>query len=400
MEAMRATWAAVIVVTWAGVARAETADLTLRQEPGAAEEEVATGPPDTTPAPWGFYRDRQGRVMQVSFDLGRRVWLGIGYAPHRRLTGQMEVAPAAFDFGASYETCRRTGSRAIACALIEGEARAHSYGLDMTAVRFDLSHRYTTPLLRITTFFGEPARHDFFLNVGLFYGGAPPRARAARDRRRAGADAGQRAGDAGPVAVGDMRSYVRLRAGPGVEMRFGPWADEARYVAFLPQATFEGSLILGKRAFQQIDFRVRGDLLRSASWESRKLPGNWIADARGVVRGRAAGHQRPAGIAAARGRGARARRRRRRGPRRRRHTAGLGVAGHRRLPHVVLRPARSSAARGHAVKPALRSCDRAVGGRRRARRGRGQRRHVRAAGLDHRARTGSVFASASTPASA
>src|SRR5216117_1890817 len=50
-------------------------------------------------APWGFYRDRQGRVMQVSFDLGRRLWLGVGYAPHRTPAGQTEISPAAFDFG-------------------------------------------------------------------------------------------------------------------------------------------------------------------------------------------------------------------------------------------------------------------------------------------------------------
>jgi hypothetical protein len=162
---------------------------------------------------------------------------------------------------------------------MEGEARVHPFGLDLTAVRFDLSHRYQEPLLRITTFFGEPARHDFYLNVGVF-SEALHLERAPR-----GIDGEQALTLASVQATldlwqsADLRSYVRLRAGPGVEMRFGPWRSEARYVGFLPRAVLEGNLIVGKRAFQQVDFRLRGDLLRSVSWAPRTLPGDWIADA-------------------------------------------------------------------------------------------------------------------------
>ena len=87
---------AALVMT-AGTARAEdeapdAPDLTLRAA-GAAEvigktaappapaEAVAAPPQDGAAggdAPWGFYRDRQGREMQVSYDFGRRLWLGVG----------------------------------------------------------------------------------------------------------------------------------------------------------------------------------------------------------------------------------------------------------------------------------------------------------------------------------
>ena len=277
---MRAIWAAVIVMTWAGVATAGATDLTLRKDPGQVDGEVAAGPPDMTPAPWGFYRDGQGRVMQVSFDLGRRVWLGVGYAPRRRPTGDKEVASAAFDFGASYERLSADGLTRYRLRVLEGEARVHPFGLDMTAAHFDLSHRYTGPLVRITTFFGEPERHDFYLNVGLF-------SEALHVERAPRAIDGEQAVTLGNVQAtldlwqsADMRSFVRLRTGPGVEMRFGPWRDQARYVGLLPQAAFEGNLIVGKRAFHQVSFRVRGDLLRSvSSWPARALPGYWIADA-------------------------------------------------------------------------------------------------------------------------
>ena len=274
-----ATWIAVTVVMWAGVARAETPDLTLRKDPRDPSAEVATGTPDMTPVPWGFYRDRQDRLMQVSFDLGRRVWLGVGYAPRRRLTGATELTPAAFDFGTSYEVLSGDGLTRYRLHVLEGEARVHSFGLDLTAVRFDLSHRYTGPLVRITTFFGEPARHDFFLNVGLF-------CEALHVERAPRGIDGEQALTLGTIQAtldlwqsANMRSYVRLRAGPGVEMRYGSWREQARYVGVLPQAAFEGNLVIGKRQFQQVGFRVRGGYLRSVTLESRALPGNWIADA-------------------------------------------------------------------------------------------------------------------------
>jgi hypothetical protein len=218
--------------------------------------------------------------MQVSFDLGRRVWLGVEYAPRRRPTGAMEVAPAAFDFGATYEDLSADGLTRYRWHLLEGEARVHPFGADITALRFDLSHRYDRPLVRITTFFGEPERHDLYLNVGM-YSETMHLEIAPR-----GID-GEQSVTLGNVQAtldlwqsADMRSFLRLRAGPGVEMRFGPWRDDARYVGFLPQATLEGNLVVGERAFeQQLGFRVRGDLLRSVSWQSRALPGYWIADA-------------------------------------------------------------------------------------------------------------------------
>ena len=60
-------------------------------------------------------------------------------------------------------------------------------------------------------------------------------------------------------------------------MRLGPWGDETRYVGILPQATLEGNVILGQRAMQRLNFRLRGDVLRSATWHAEPLPGDWTA---------------------------------------------------------------------------------------------------------------------------
>jgi hypothetical protein len=281
---MRTTWAAVIAVTWAGVARAEVWDLDFPKAPVKAEAaagDPAAGSPAPAPVgiPWGFYQDDQGRVMQVSFDLTRRAYLGTAYAPRRLPGGAVEVGPAAFDFGAQYELLSADGLTRYRWHLLEGEAVVHSFGLDVTAVRFDLSHRYTAPLVRITTFFGTPARHDFWLNVGVF-------SEAGHLERAPRGIDGEEVLTLGTVQAtldlwqsADLRSYLRLRAGPGAEMRFGPWGREARYVGYVPRAAVEGDFFLDRRAFHKLSFCLRGDLLRSVSLDSRPLPGgSWLAD--------------------------------------------------------------------------------------------------------------------------
>jgi hypothetical protein len=251
------------------------------------DDDVAEGaPPVTTTAvaappaavPAGFYRDGLGRLMQVSFDLGRRVWLGVAYAPRRRPTGEAEIAPASFDFGATYDDLSADGMTRHRFRIFDGEVRLHPFGLDLTAFRYDLSHRYDHPLVRVTTFLGQPERHDLFLNVGLFM-------EALRFEVAPRGIDGEDAITVGNVQAtldlwqsADLRSYLRLRTGPGVEMRLGQWGDQTRFVGFFPQATLEGSFIVGRRALQQLTFWLRGDFLRSLTWTARPLPGDWLAD--------------------------------------------------------------------------------------------------------------------------
>jgi hypothetical protein len=278
--------AAAIMLAGVG-ARAQDAppDLTLRKDtPGEATiappaAVVTTAPEDgfAGEVPWGFYRDRQGRMMQVSFDFGRRLWLGVGYAPHRTPAGQTEISPAAFDFGVTHDELSENGRTRRRFTVLDGQVRLHDFGLDVTGFRYDLSHRYLHPLLRITTFVKDPARHDLYLNVGLYsetlHFETEPRGIQGEQsltlaNLQATLDLWQ---------SDDLRSYVRLRAGPGIEMRFGPWAQETRYVGILPQATLEGNIVMGQRAMQRLNFRLRGELLRSATWHAEELPGNWVA---------------------------------------------------------------------------------------------------------------------------
>lgn len=264
-----------------GAAAAAGATATATTTTSAGDDDADSEPAEviSSEVPWGFYRDRQGRTMQVSFDFGRRLWLGVGYAPRLRSTGETEFSPAAFDFGAAWDQLAPDGRTRHRFRVLDGQVRLHSFGLDVVGFRYDMSHRYQHPLLRVTTFFREPARRDLYLNVGIY-------TEALRFEVAPRGIAGEHVLTLGNVQAtldlwqsADLRSYVRLRVGPGVEMRIGPWGDETRYVGLLPQGTLEGNFILGHRAMQQLTFRVRGDFLRSATWQAQPLPGDWLANA-------------------------------------------------------------------------------------------------------------------------
>jgi hypothetical protein len=228
--------------------------------------------------PAGFFRDERGRVMQVSFDLQERLWLGVAYAPRKRSLGRQELGPAAFDFGLTQEWNSEDGRTRHRVAVLDGEARINPFGLDITAFRYDMSHAYGFPLLRLTTLWRQPARHDLYLNVGVY-------GEVGRVQIEPLGEAGNHQLTLASLQPTldlwqsrDLRSYVRLRLGPVVHMRFGPWRQEAQLVTSLPETALEGNFILGKRALQQARFRLRGEWLRKLAWLPEPVARDWLVD--------------------------------------------------------------------------------------------------------------------------
>jgi hypothetical protein len=216
--------------------------------------------------------------MQVSFDLQQRLWLGASYAPRRRASGRTELGPVAFDFGLAAQWYAPDGRTRHRIATLDGEARINPFALDVTAVRYDLSHAYDIPLLRLTTLWREPARHDLILNVGLY-------GELGRMQIEPLADGGNHQLTLGSVQPTldlwqswDLRSYLRVRVGPVAHLRFGPWGDQARLVGSVPETALEGSFILGKRALQEARFRVRGAWLRKLASSPVPLARDWLID--------------------------------------------------------------------------------------------------------------------------
>jgi hypothetical protein len=246
-------------------------------------------PPDTGPPPAaavaaaarlpeGFYRDERDRLMQVSFDLGRRLWLGAAYAPRRRPSGRQELAPAAFEFGLLQEVTTGDGRTRHRMAILEGEARLNPFGLDLTAFRYDLSHAYGWPLVRITTLWAQPARHDLYLNVGLYTEAGRLQIEPLGEDGNHQLTLATFQGTVDLWQSWDLRSYLRLRVGPVAHVRLGPWHDEARALMSLPETALEGSFMLGGRQLQQLRFRLRGEWLRGFGWPPAPLTRDWLVE--------------------------------------------------------------------------------------------------------------------------
>lgn len=125
--------------------------------------------PGRVDAPYGWTRDDRGRVFQINFDLRRRLYFGAKYTPAKLLGEPLESKRTGIDFGllsVDLNTDRdRTRHR---LRLVEGEVMLEPFSADVVLVHYDLSRRFIDPLLRVTTFFGEPRRHDLFLNIGLW----------------------------------------------------------------------------------------------------------------------------------------------------------------------------------------------------------------------------------------
>jgi hypothetical protein len=134
------------------------------------EAEGYTMLPGRADAPWGWMRDERGRVFQINFDLRRRMYFGVGWSPQKlwdNISDPTEMKRSKMDFGAFiFEFSDGRNRHRI--RLLEGEVRVEPFSAEVVVAHYDMSRRFFDPLLRITTFVGEPQRHDLHMNLGLW----------------------------------------------------------------------------------------------------------------------------------------------------------------------------------------------------------------------------------------
>jgi hypothetical protein len=204
-------------------------------------------------APYGWHRDERNRIMQVNFDLHRRLYVGGSWSPilqvhDENAEDQSEMGRAAIDFGL-FEYQYFSGGKDKArlrhrLSLVEGQVTLAPFGAHVTALRYDLSVRYRTPLVRVTTFLGEPRRWDARLNLGFWF--------SAVDLEIYSTPAGDenlwRWATAMATAdlwqSSDLYSFVRVRAGFGVEKTYRPSLNGPDRDAITPAAAIDADLTL------------------------------------------------------------------------------------------------------------------------------------------------------------
>ena len=199
----------------------------------------------------GWYRDERGRVMQVVFDLGRRVHFGGAWAPFYRADGQGGAGRAFVELGTfiSWES----SDSVWRLRLLEGSAwlgpdnRFEAHALSLSS-----SKRIEKAPIFITTFLGGARRFDvpLALSWGLELGHleaiggrtffAPAELDASVDL----------------WTSKDLESFLRLRFGPGVEYEVA-----SKDWAFRPGAALEADVTLDRQGHHH--------LVGLALWEQR-----------------------------------------------------------------------------------------------------------------------------------
>lgn len=120
----------------------------------------------------GYARDENGRSFQVTFDLLNRFYLGAYWLPTIILLPRDEepvlIDRAQFDTGLhlSFLDESQFEPRRHDLRLLEGSIRLSDLEGRMQLLAYDFNIDRREPLLYITTFFGEPERHDLTSNSG------------------------------------------------------------------------------------------------------------------------------------------------------------------------------------------------------------------------------------------
>lgn len=199
----------------------------------------------------GWYRDERGRVVQVNFDLSRRVFVGGAWAPFFRPDGQGSLGRGFVELGTSISW--ETSDSVWQARLLEGGVWLGSdLRVDARALSISSTRRVDRAPLFITTFIGHPRRFDvpLALSWGLeggrleLLGGKTFFAPAELDAVLT------------LWSSQDLESSVRLRFGPGVEHEFS-----TKEWAFRPAAAVEADFTLDRQGHHH--------LTGSALWEQR-----------------------------------------------------------------------------------------------------------------------------------
>lgn len=228
------------------------------------DEEVASGvvmTPAIAEAPPGWARDHLGRTFQVTFDLLDRFYFGAGWEPrliHDPVSSE-SLGRARFDMGFSASVYESYDESRYDFRALEGSVSLTGLQLDGLLFAYDYSHNSREPALRITTFFGDPARHD--LNFDLGWGLSLMKVRAHPNWEVAVTDL-----EFGEVHLGwdlwksdNLYDHVRFKLGGG----FGAvWqGDQVEAILRLsPQVGLDGRFGLGESGLHYLTANLHGDL--------------------------------------------------------------------------------------------------------------------------------------------
>ncbi len=203
----------------------------------------------------GWYRDDRGRVLQVDFDLNQRVFLGARWLGRVGPGGAVELGAVGLETGMRFELFEDVDAR-YRLRVLETETQLNPFAFRGRLLRYDSSARDADPLLRITTFWPEPARHDVFLDIGAWVDllAVVHRPRQSVDETHLRYAAVGASWDL--WTSDDMSSYLRLRSGVALDHLFLRGAAERAEGSLMttPVVRLEGDFTLDGLGHHHLSF--------------------------------------------------------------------------------------------------------------------------------------------------
>jgi hypothetical protein len=215
--------------------------------------------PALAEAPPGWRRDERQRVMQVNFDLARRIWLGAGWGTGSFPWSDQGEANAGVRWDIPLRIAAAPGL--LRLRALETYVAFDGTAADFTVLGADASRAYPSPLVRLSSFVGRPRRFDPPLYVGAW-------AEAVRlESLRPTPGRWYDRLSIGALALTldlwrsrDLGSFVRLRGGAGYET-----VDRLEGGAFTPQAAADLDLTLDRDGFHHARATFLAEWIRPAA---------------------------------------------------------------------------------------------------------------------------------------
>lgn len=217
--------------------------------------------PAIAEAPPGSYRDESGRVFQVNFDMLKRFYLGAGWVPAWDLAGSAgDLGRVRFDMGLTASWVDRSARMRHTIRALEGDVALDDLAARGQLFSYDLAHSSTRPLLRVTTFFGQPRRYDGRVDVGFGLRVLGVQANTHRTPGLFELEYGQARAMFAFWQSADLSSYVRSFVGAGA----GQLTDDEdgrrtqRYAG--PVAGVESAFVMDRGGFHHLGARAGAGL--------------------------------------------------------------------------------------------------------------------------------------------
>jgi len=198
----------------------------------------------------GWWRDELGRVFQVEFDLNRRFWLGARWIATAHEGEVAALDGAGFDSGFRVDVLHDDLATRTRFRFLESDVTLAPLTLYARLLAVDSSSDGDEPFLRVTTFVGEPRRHDVYLTAGYW-----TELLAVEHAPRGSVDdTFVRFTGAGITwdlwHDADMTSFVRLRGGAALDEALRDGHDAA--LAVTAVAAFEAELGFDRGGFHRL----------------------------------------------------------------------------------------------------------------------------------------------------